>query len=258
MRYLRYEYEGEIRYGVLEEGAIRPLEGEIFGEYTLDKSGPELSEVKLLAPLEPKAVYAIGLNYEKHIEEFKHIDETRDIPKLPITFMCAPSAVIGPEEPILLDNPEDPIHFEVELVVVIGKRAEAVSEEEALDYVFGYTIGNDVSNRAQQQMDRQWFRAKSHASYKPMGPWIETELDPKSLAIQSKINGELRQDGNTRDLIFKVPQLIAHISAIAPLEPGDVIYTGTPDGVGPLKDGDNIVMEIEGLGQLSNDVRLAK
>lgn len=256
MRYVRYDDGGSVRHGLLKDATISPIQGSLFGDHQLEEAGVRLDQVRLLAPVQPTTVYAIGLNYQKHIEEFKHIDETRDTPQAPITFMCAPSALLGPDDEIVLDSPGDPIHFEAELVVVIGKEADGVTEAEALDYVFGYTIGNDVSNRAQQQKDKQWFRAKSHPTYKPLGPWIETDLDPASLSIRSWINGDLRQDGTTADLIFSVPKLIAHISSITPLQPGDIIYTGTPDGVGPLAPGDAITMEIQGIGRLHNKVAM--
>lgn len=258
MRFVRYEDGGQERQGVVKDKRVYPLEGSLFADHVLGQEGVPLDQVRLLAPVVPTHIYAIGLNYQKHIEEFKHIDETRATPGAPITFMCAPSALLGPEEAIVLDSLEDPIHYEAELVVVIGKKADKVSEDQALDYVFGYTVGNDVSNRAHQQVDKQWFRAKSHPTYKPIGPWIETDLDPAGLSIRTWVNGDLRQDGTSADLIFSVPKLIAHISAITPLYPGDLIFTGTPDGVGPLVPGDEIVMEIEGIGVLRNRVAGSK
>lgn len=256
MRYLRFEKDGNIAYGLWQEDGIHPLTASPFDTHHVLPEVVELADIHLLAPVTPPHVYAIGLNYRKHIEEFRHIDTTRDLPEAPIAFMCAPSAIIGPREPIHLQNDVDKIDYEAELVAVIGKRCQGVSEAEALDYVFGYTCGNDVSNSVHQNMDKQWLRAKSQPTYKPLGPWIETDLNPVGLNVTSTLNGDLRQQGNSSDMIFSVAALIAHISAFTPLVPGDVIYTGTPEGVGPLKAGDTIDIFVEGVGTLTNPVIL--
>lgn len=256
MRYLRYEKDGNSAYGIWQDDGIHPLSAAPFGAHEVLPEVVNPDDVRLLAPVEPPHLYAIGLNYLKHIEEFRHIDTTRNLPEAPIAFMCAPSAIVGPGEAIRLQNAKDKIDYEAELVAVIGKHCENVSEDDALAYVFGYTCGNDVSNRVHQNMDKQWLRAKSQPTYKPLGPWIETELDPANLQVRSSVNGERRQDGNSSDLIFSVAKLISHISSFTPLVPGDVIYTGTPEGVGPLKEGDTVEIFVEGIGTLSNPVVL--
>lgn len=255
MRYVRFLWNDTPTYGKLvDETTIQPLAGDLFDTPTESGDPIALADVALLAPVIPRYVYAIGLNYAKHIEEFRHIDATRVVPEAPIAFMVAPSAIIGPNTPIVLQNHEHKIDYEAELVVVIGRTCYQVDEASALDYVFGYTCGNDVSDRNHQNMDKQWLRAKSHPTYKPLGPWIETDLAPQAQQVRSYVNGALRQDGHSGDMIFSVAQLIAHLSSFTPLYPGDLIYTGTPDGVGALQEGDAVDIEISGIGRLHNPV----
>lgn len=245
-------YGTEAKYGILEDDTVYAATGDVFDGLTKgDKAGtPE--DVQLHAPIVPGKVIAIGLNYVDHVTE---LDKSRELPTTPVMFMKPPSAIIGPEEAIELAYPENETHYEAELVVVIGKRAKNVSEEDALSYVLGYTAGNDVSDRVQQYGDGQWIRGKGYDTYLPLGPAIETDLDISAIMVQSRLNGEKRQSESTSSLIFSVPFLISFISDVMTLNPGDIIMTGTPHGVGPMKDGDVIEIDVQGVGVLRNPVR---
>jgi 2-keto-4-pentenoate hydratase/2-oxohepta-3-ene-1,7-dioic acid hydratase in catechol pathway len=253
MKIVRYAGNnvGQPQLGILEGSTVFALDGDLFGEH---RKGAEIGPVDgltLLAPLDPGKIVAIGLNYKDHVTE---LDPSRKLPEFPVVFMKPQSAVIGPDEPIEIANPENETHYEAELVVVIGKTARDVSEDEALDYVLGYTAGNDVSDRVVQYASGQWVQGKGYDTYCPLGPVIETELDPGHVQVQSRLNGEGRQSANTEVLIFSVPFLISYVSKVMTLNPGDVIMTGTPHGVGPMKDGDVIEIDVEGIGVLRNPV----
>lgn len=257
MKIARIRYDNSISYASVGSGEYFLIEGSIFdgNNWQVTSVSIPQNEAVLLAPVRPPHLYAIGLNYAAHVDEFKNIDPTRANPKAPITFLCASTAVAAPGEPIRIARPDHNTDYEAELVVVMGRRCTNVTAEEALDYVFGYTCGNDVSDRNYQNQDKQWLRAKSLPTYKPMGPYIATGIaDPQKLSVKSFLNGELRQDGNTCDMLFSCAQLIAHISSFTTLVPGDVIYTGTPVGVGHLAAGDIITVEIEQIGRLTNTV----
>lgn len=254
MKIVRYSAKdgGDVQYGILKDSTVYAAEGDPFGGL---KEGPEvgsLDEVTLHAPVEPGKVIAIGLNYVDHVTE---LDKSRQLPTTPVMFMKPTSAIIGPDQAIELAYPENDTHYEAELVVVIGKTAKNVSEEDALDYVLGYTAGNDVSDRVQQYGDGQWIRGKGYDTYLPLGPAIETELEISDLQVQSRLNGEKRQSESTKSLIFSVPYLISFITDVMTLHPGDIIMTGTPHGVGPMKDGDVIEIDVEGVGVLRNPVK---
>jgi 2-keto-4-pentenoate hydratase/2-oxohepta-3-ene-1,7-dioic acid hydratase in catechol pathway len=245
----RFLESGSISYGVLEEDNINIIEGNIFGNFSKTGEVIPVSKVKLLAPVEPGKVVAIGLNYKKHAEEVN-----KPLPTEPMMFLVSPTAVVGPGEKIELVNPENKTDHEAEIAIVIGKTAEDVSVDNALDYVFGYTCCNDISDRVLQKFDGQFTRAKSLSTYKPLGPVIATDINPDDRPIQLKVNGEIRQDSNTSDMIFSTAEIISFVSHVMRLEPGDVIITGTPSGVSQLHDGDSVEMEIEGIGVLSNPV----
>jgi 2-keto-4-pentenoate hydratase/2-oxohepta-3-ene-1,7-dioic acid hydratase in catechol pathway len=253
MKIVRYAGQGNgaPTFGILEDSTVYSLEGDIFGDFSKGAEVGPLDSVRLLAPLDPGKIVAIGLNYKDHVTE---LDKTRKMPEFPVMFMKPQSGVIGPDEPIELANPDNETHYEAELVVVIGKKARDVSEEEALDYVLGYTAGNDVSDRKIQYAAGQWVQGKGYDTYCPLGPVIETELDPGHVQVQSRLNGEDRQSANTEVLIFSVPFLISYVSKVMTLNPGDVIMTGTPHGVGPMKAGDTIEIDVEGVGVLRNPV----
>ena len=251
MRVVRFLHEGKPRYGLLEGEEIRPLaafpEGRRFEPL---KEAIPLKSVKLLPPCVPSKIVALGLNYRDHAVELG-----LPLPEEPLLFLKPPSAVIGPGETILLPPESKRVDYEAELAVVIGRKARRVSPEEALDFVLGYTCFNDVTARDLQQKDGQWTRAKSFDTFAPFGPWIETELDPGALRVRSYLNGNLKQDSSTKELVFSVPEIISFVSNIMTLLPGDVIATGTPPGIGPLSPGDVIEVEIEGIGRLKNLVR---
>lgn len=252
MKFIRFQTESGPQVGMYDDpGDVKAASGSIADGFAAGESVGSLDSLQLLAPLEPGKIMAIGLNYLDHVTE---LDASREVPTSPVIFMKPQSAVIGPGEEIRLVNPENPTHYEAELCVVIGKTATDVEEADALDYVFGYTCGNDVSDRIIQKGNGQWIRGKGFDSYCPLGPAIETDLDISDVRVQSRLNGEDRQNESTKSLIFSIPFLISHISKGITLNPGDVIMTGTPHGVGPMKAGDTVEIEVEGIGVLSNPV----
>lgn len=258
MNIARINYDQQIYYAAIdtEKDLATLIDGDIFGrDITLTNTTLPLDDCSLLAPVNPPHVYAIGLNYAAHVDEFKHIDPTRANPDDPIAFLCATTAITGPNAAVAITRPDHIVDYEAELVAVIGRRCSKVSEADALDYVLGYTCGNDISDRTYQNSDKQWLRAKSQPGYKPLGPWIVTDIkDPQSLGVRSYLNGQARQDGNSSLMIFSIARLIAHLSAFTTLMPGDVIYSGTPAGVGHLAPGDTITVEVEGIGTLTNTI----
>jgi len=211
-----------------------------------------MRSAELAAPVTPSKVVCVGRNYRAHAAELGN-----DVPPEPLLFLKPSSAVIGPDEAIVLPRQSQHIEHEAELGVVIGKRCRGISEAEALSAVFGLCCVNDVTARDLQKKDGQWTRAKGFDTFCPVGPVIVTGLDPSALGVQCRVNGELRQDGNTRDMIFSVARIISYISAIMTLEPGDLLATGTPHGVGPLVSGASVEVEIEGIGVLRSPVRSA-
>ena len=240
--------EREVTFDLDE--AVYALDGDVFGTFKRGERAGALSEVRLLAPCTPTKIVAIGLNYAAHAAEANH-----EVPDEPLIFLKPPSSVIGPGETIVYPAISQRVGFEAELVAVIGRRARHVSVDDALGYVLGYTCGNDVTARDFQRKDGQWTRSKSFDTFCPLGPWIVVGLDASDLAVRCRVNGDLRQDGNTQDMVFGVKELVASISAVMTLLPGDVILTGTPSGIGPLQPGDRVVVEIEGLGILENHVQ---
>ena len=248
MKICRFEHKGQAFKGILEGDMIRVIENED-SEYcrALGKMVP-LNDVKLLKPVKPGKVIAVGLNYLAHIDEMGHENRPED----PVLFIKTSSCVIGPEETIIMPAESERIDFEAELGVVIGRICDNVSAEEAKKYIFGYTCLNDVTARDLQRKDGQWTRGKGFRTFCPIGPYVETELDPSSVRVQAILNGEIKQDSNTSLLIKNVYELVSYISGIMTLMPGDIIATGTPNGVGPMKSGDTIEITIEGIGTLRN------
>lgn len=238
----------DVLYGALENETITLIEGDIFSNYKLTNKKIS-SAVKLLAPVCPGKIIAIGRNYKDHAKEMK-----AELPTEPLIFMKATSAVINPEDKIVLPQMSKRVEYEGELTIVIGKRAKNVPREEAKNYILGYTCANDVTARDLQQKDGQWIRAKSFDTFCPLGPCIATDIDPGNLAIQTRLNGEVKQSSNTKELIFPVDFLVNYISQVMTLFPGDIICTGTPAGVGEIHSGDKIEVEIEGIGTLVNYV----
>jgi 2-keto-4-pentenoate hydratase/2-oxohepta-3-ene-1,7-dioic acid hydratase in catechol pathway len=213
-----------------------------------------LEDVRLLAPVLPRSkVVGIGRNYAAHAAELGN-----EVPDEPLMFLKPNTSVIGPGDPIVYPRQSGDLHYEGEVAVVIGRICRDVPPEKATDVIHGYTIGNDVTARDLQKSDVQFTRSKGFDSFCPLGPWIETDLDPQAFAdgvrVQTHLNGDLKQDGNTRDMVFDIPALIAHVTSVMTLLPGDVILTGTPDGVGPMEVGDEVEVSVAGLGALTNPV----
>jgi 2-keto-4-pentenoate hydratase/2-oxohepta-3-ene-1,7-dioic acid hydratase in catechol pathway len=210
----------------------------------------KLSDVRLLAPVIPRSkVVGIGRNYAAHAAELGH-----DLPSEPLMFIKPNTSVVGPNDPVFYPKQTHDLHYEGELAVVIGRICRDVALDRVSEVVYGYTIGNDVTARDLQKSDVQFTRAKGFDSFCPLGPWIETELDTADLQVQTHLNGDLKQDGRTKDMIFDVPTLVAHVSSVMTLLPGDVILTGTPEGVGPMNPGDEVDVTISGIGTLTNKV----
>lgn len=253
MEIVRYKADNLINFGKLEgDGTVRRLEGNPLEGVNATEVTHPLNQVQLLAPIEPPRVFGVGLNYLSHIRE-----SGEKAPSFPILFMKPPTAVIGPDAPIVYPHQGREVHYEGELAVVIGRKVRRVSQQEALDCVFGYTCANDVSERSIQFAEMKTgclLIGKGFDTFCPLGPMIVTDLDPGSLELKTRVNGQERQHVNTSDFLFTVDKLIAYISEAVTLLPGDVILTGTPSGVGPVTPGDLIEIEISGIGVLKNPV----
>jgi 2-keto-4-pentenoate hydratase/2-oxohepta-3-ene-1,7-dioic acid hydratase in catechol pathway len=258
MKYVRFRHQGRESYGLPEGDIVIPFEGDLFGERRPTGVRLPLTEVTLLAPARPSKIIAVALNYMDHLPTgggFVSGERGREAPSAPELFLKAASAVIGPEEPIVIPAGAGRVDAEGELVAVIGRRARGLSPEEALGCVLGYTCGNDVSAREWQRGDIQWWRAKSSDTFAPVGPCIVDELDPANLELETRVNGEVKQRGNTRLLIHDVAHIISFASRVMTLEPGDLVFTGTPGTTPTLSPGDVVEVEIEGIGVLRNPVR---
>jgi len=249
MRIVRFQYQGTASYGLVEGETVYALEGELYGWLQRGAAVAPLAGVRLLAPCQPSKVVAVGLNYRDHAAETHNV-----LPAEPLLFLKPLTSVIGPDEAIVCPAMSQQVDYEAELAVVIGRRARQVSAGEATGYVLGYTCANDVTARDIQQRERHNSRAKSFDTFCPLGPWIVTNVCPDDLAIQCRVNGVLRQDSRTSQLVFGVPALVSFISQVMTLLPGDVVLTGTPAGIGPLAPGDVVEVEIEGVGVLRNPV----
>ncbi|MDD9208128.1 fumarylacetoacetate hydrolase family protein [Georgenia sp. 10Sc9-8] len=253
MRIARFTAGENPQYGVLDEEAdeLVALRGDpLYGE--LDPTGQRVSvaDVRLLSPVIPRSkVVGIGRNYADHAAEMGN-----DVPAEPLVFLKPNTAVIGPDDPIVMPPWSTEVHHEAELAVVISRLCKYVPAEKAGDVIFGYTAANDVTARDVQRSDDQWTRAKGFDTSCPLGPYLAVDLDVTDLAVRARVDGELRQDGRTSDLVHKVSELIAYVSSIFTLLPGDIILTGTPAGVGPIDVGQRVEVEIEGIGTLGNPV----
>ncbi|WP_258359177.1 fumarylacetoacetate hydrolase family protein [Moorella sulfitireducens] len=248
-KFVRFTTGEETFCGRLDGEKIIAMEGDIFGAYRENGRRFSLNEVRLLAPCRPSKAVCVGLNYSNHIKEM-----AEKVPEDPVIFIKPSTCVIGPNENIIYWPMVKRLDYEAELAVVIGREARNVEEEEAEEYIFGYTVGNDVTARDLQLKDGQWTRAKSFDTFLPLGPFIVRGIDVSDLRVQSYLNGELKQDGRTSQLIFSVPFLVSFISRVMTLLPGDVILTGTPEGVGPMQVGDIIEIRVEKLGSLVNRI----
>ena len=252
MRLIRYQAKKEpAQYGWVNNDRVGRIDGSPFGEFQRLEATLPLDSVQLHAPIVPGKIICVGRNYSEHIKEQK-----ADTPETPLLFFKPPSAVIGPMQTIILPPQSQQVDHEAELVVVIGKRGRWIQPTDAFSYIYGYTIGNDITARDLQRRDGQWTRSKGFDTFCPLGPWVETEFDPSDAIITCHVNGELRQMASTHEMIFHVDQIIAFASSIMTLEPGDVIMTGTPAGISPLHAGDIVEVTIDGLGKLHNPVAM--
>ena len=262
MRIVRFTAGEDPQFGVLtgdvdehgipdEDCVVVALHGDpLYVGIKLTEQQYKLEDVRLLAPVLPRSkVVGIGKNYAAHAKEMGG-----EVPTEPLMFIKPNTSVVGPGDPIFHPRQSNEVHFEGELAVVIGRICRDVPVEKALEVVHGYTVANDVTARDLQRGDVQFTRAKGFDSFCPLGPWIETDLDPSDLRVQTYLNGEVKQDGTTRDLVFDIPTLVAHVTSVMTLLPGDVILTGTPDGVGPMEVGDEVDVVVSGIGTLTNKV----
>lgn len=252
MRIARYEFEGHTRYGMVdpEGGSVREIAaGDPFGRLEATGVARRLEEVRLLAPVVPGKIVAVGLNYRDHAREMG-----KTIPEEPLLFLKASSALNDPGGEIVYPSQSQRVDYEAELAVVIGRKAKNVKEKNAAAHILGYTCINDVTARDLQVKDVQYTRAKGFDTFAPLGPWIVTDFDPTEASVRCIVNGEVRQDGNTREMGASVYRLVEFISSVMTLFPGDVIATGTPPGVGSLRVGDVVTVEVGGIGALTNRV----
>ncbi len=249
MKIVRFAVDGKARYGILRDQSFQAIEGKPFRQIKLTDQFYQRNQVKLLAPCQPSKIVALGLNYHNHAKELGS-----PVPNSPLTFLKPSTAVIGPEDNIVYPSASARVDYEGELAVVLKKPVWRVAVKDALDYVLGYTCFNDVTARDLQYHDKQWTRAKGFDTFAAVGPWIETELDPGSVVLETYLNGKLKQQGNTSDLIYSIPELISFISNVMTLLPGDIVATGTPSGVGPMYPGDTVEVRIPPVGTLRNFV----
>ncbi len=253
MRFARFAIGSTIGYGVVEDDDyVRAITTTPFLPWELTEERFEPGQIRVLAPVLPSKVVAVGLNYRAHAEE-----TGMSLPEEPMLFLKPTTSVIGPDEDIVMPPQSKRVDHEAELAVVVGKVARNVSEADAADAILGYTCANDVTARDLQAKDVQFTRAKGFDTFCPLGPHVVTDLDGGKLDLACRVNGEVRQQGNTSDLVFGPAALVAFVSSVMTLLPGDVILTGTPAGISPLTDGDVVEVEIAGIGVLSNPVRCA-
>jgi len=253
MKFLRFEKDGVQKSGVLEGEIIHEISGDFYGNYEITQKSYKLREIKLLMPCVPSKVVAVGLNYIDHIKEMGH-----DMPKTPVLFVKLPHTYVGPEDSIIIPAGSERVDYEAELAVVIKKTCRKVRPEDANEYIFGATCLNDVTERNMQKIDGQWTRGKNLETFCPIGPYIVDGLDYNNLDIKLYLNGQLKQESNTSNLLWNVQELVSYISYVMPLNPGDVVTTGTTFGVGPMKDSDIVEVVIEGIGTLRNSVKNEK
>jgi 2-keto-4-pentenoate hydratase/2-oxohepta-3-ene-1,7-dioic acid hydratase in catechol pathway len=246
-KFVRYRHGSAVAFGLLEGETIREIRGSMLEKYTTTNTTRKLSEVKLLAPCVPPKVFAVGLNYKSHLGN-------RPAPKVPEIFYKPTTSIAGPEDNIVIPPGAMNVHYEAELVVVMKRRAKNISVQEAPEYVFGYTCGNDVSERDWQKNDLQWWRAKGSDTFGPMGPSIAVGIDIPKSRLTLRLNGQVKQTQLISDLLFGVPEIVSWVSKHVTLEPGDVIFTGTPGTTSAMKAGDVVEVEIEGIGVLRNKV----
>ena len=257
MKFLRFKINGKEKTGILNGDSITEIKGsmlEALNSKQLEKTGSfKMEDVEVLPPVTPSKVVCVGLNYRDHAKELD-----MKLPTEPTLFIKPSTAVVGYGDDVIYPEGSTQLDYEAELGIVISKEAHHVKEEDAADFIGGYTILNDVTARDKQRKDIQWTRAKSYDTFAPIGPCVETELDPTNQNISLKLNGKLRQDSNTKHMIFNAYKLVEFISNVMTLKPGDVIGTGTPPGVGSMKVGDVVEISIEGIGTLKNVIKAQK
>jgi 2-keto-4-pentenoate hydratase/2-oxohepta-3-ene-1,7-dioic acid hydratase in catechol pathway len=246
MRVVRIFQDGDVRYGLADETSVTLISDEPFAAWEMEGVVP-LEGAQLLCPVIPTKIVCVGINYRAHASEMGH-----DLPAEPVIFLKPPTAVTGPNGEIHVPPGHDSVDFEGELAAVIGRRTHRISPEAAKNHVLGFTCANDVTARRLQKVDGQWTRAKGFDTFCPVGPWVETDVDPSNLTIETFVNGEQRQKASTSDMIRDVYELVSFVSEVMTLLPGDLVPTGTPSGIWPMRHGDTVEVRIEGVGSLTN------
>jgi 2-keto-4-pentenoate hydratase/2-oxohepta-3-ene-1,7-dioic acid hydratase in catechol pathway len=255
VRVARFTTGEDPQFGLVDgegsEAFVAPLVGDpLYSGVQLTGERHALDDVRLLAPVIPRSkVVGIGRNYAEHAQELGN-----DVPEQPLVFLKPNTAVIGPGDPIQYPHQTEDLHYEAELAVVIGRICRDISARRVPDVIYGYTCANDVTARDLQRSDGQWARAKGFDTFCPLGPWIETELDPSDVAVRTTLNGEVKQEGRTLDMVHDVTSLLCYVTSFTTLLPGDVLLTGTPAGVGPMRPGDSVTVSVDGIGSLTNPV----
>jgi len=250
-KYVRFEISGIAMYGRLDDDVIEILDGPYWDSIRPTGTTVPLDEIRLLAPVKPSKIICVGLNYHAHVKESQSATE---VPKNPVLFFKPPTSVLEPDGGIVYPDGIDRVDYEAELAVVIGRRGSKIPESEADQYIFGYTCVNDVTARKVQKADGQWTRGKGFDTFCPIGPHVVTGIDASDLAVEAYLNGKQKQSGRTCDLIFSIPFLINYISSVMTLEAGDVISTGTPQGIDPMQKGDRVEVRVENIGSLFNTI----
>jgi 2-keto-4-pentenoate hydratase/2-oxohepta-3-ene-1,7-dioic acid hydratase in catechol pathway len=254
-RFVRYQSEDGVSYGLVDGDEVWEIEGDLFGSYTVTPNSFDIGDLEILAPTVPSKVIAVGLNYRSHLDmAARDLGTSDEVAQYPGLFAKYPTSIVANGADIVRPADSENLHFEGEMVLVIGKTASNVSVEEAEDYIFGVTVGNDISERDWQAADLQWLRAKASDTFGPVGPFIVNGLDYGNLMVQTRVNGEVRQSASSADLIFDIPTIVSYVSRYVTLFPGDLIFTGTPGTTQAMVPGDIVEVEIEGVGILSNQV----
>jgi 2-keto-4-pentenoate hydratase/2-oxohepta-3-ene-1,7-dioic acid hydratase in catechol pathway len=248
VRIVRLFHEGDVRYGLADDSTVTLISDEPFAAWEAEAVIP-LPQAQLLSPCVPTKVVCAGINYRGHAKEMSHT-----LPDEPVIFMKPPTAVVGHGAEVHIPSGFTTVDYEGELAAVIGRRTRNVTPDAVADHILGYTCANDITNRVLQKKDGQWTRAKSFDTFCPLGPWIETDVEPDALTLETLVNGELRQSTETSDMIFSVPELVSFVSSVMTLLPGDVVLTGTPAGIGPVASGDTVEVRISGIGSLINHI----
>ena len=254
-RFVRYQSEEGVSYGLVDGDQVWEIEGDLFGSYTVTPNSFDIGDLEILAPTDPSKVIAVGLNYRSHLDmAARDLGTSDEVAQYPGLFDKYPTSIVANGADIVKPADSENLHFEGEMVLVIGRTASNVSVEEAEDYIFGVTVGNDISERDWQAADLQWLRAKASDTFGPVGPFIVNGLDYGNLMVQTRVNGEVRQSASSADLIFDIPTIVSYVSRYVTLFPGDLIFTGTPGTTQAMEPGDIVEVEIEGVGILSNQV----